>query len=136
MLRAILNKSWKQHPTKHWLYNHLLPISETIQTKCMGHCWRSKNELISDILPWTPSHRHASVGWPIRTYQQQCCMNTGYRLEDLPEMMNDIWMARESGESLLVAQHDDSIYKSPTHLPQAKCATRLVFKWSKGSELW
>ena len=25
MLRAILNKSWRQHPTRHQLYGHLLP---------------------------------------------------------------------------------------------------------------
>ena len=31
MLRAILNKSWQQHPTRHQLYNHLPPITETIK---------------------------------------------------------------------------------------------------------
>ena len=31
MLRAILNKSWKQHPTRKQLYGHLPPISQTIQ---------------------------------------------------------------------------------------------------------
>ena len=31
MLRAILNKSWQQHPTRHQLYGHLLPITKTIQ---------------------------------------------------------------------------------------------------------
>ena len=30
MLRAILNKSWEQHPTKQQLYGHLPPISKTI----------------------------------------------------------------------------------------------------------
>ena len=41
MLRAILNKSWKQHPTKQQLYCHLPPISKTIQirwTRHAGHC--------------------------------------------------------------------------------------------------
>ena len=28
MLRAILNKSWQQHPTKHQLYGHLPPYHE------------------------------------------------------------------------------------------------------------
>ena len=53
MLRAILNKSWWQHPTRHQLYGHLLPITKTIQvrrTRHTGHCWRSKDELISDVL--------------------------------------------------------------------------------------
>ena len=30
MLRAILNKSWRQHPTRHQLYSHLPPITKTI----------------------------------------------------------------------------------------------------------
>ena len=45
MLRAILNKSWQQHPTRHQLYGHLPPITKTIQvrqTRHVGHCWRSK----------------------------------------------------------------------------------------------
>ena len=46
MLRAILNKSWWQHPTKHQLYGHLPPITKTIQvrrSRHAGHCWRSRN---------------------------------------------------------------------------------------------
>ena len=29
MLRATLNKSWRQHPTRHQLYGHLPPITKT-----------------------------------------------------------------------------------------------------------
>ena len=50
MLRALLNKSWKQHPTKHQLHGHIPPISKTIQirrTRHPRHCWRSQSELIS-----------------------------------------------------------------------------------------
>ena len=53
MLRAILNKSWRQHPTRHQLYGHLPPITKTIQvrrTRHAGHCWRSRDELIRDTL--------------------------------------------------------------------------------------
>ena len=56
MLRAILNKSWRQHPTRLQLYGHLPPITKTIQARRArhaGHCWGSKDELISDILLWT-----------------------------------------------------------------------------------
>ena len=59
MLRAILNKSCRQHPTRHELYGHLPPIMKTIQvrrTRHTGHCWRSRNELISDVLLWTHTH--------------------------------------------------------------------------------
>ena len=44
MLRAVLNKSWRQHPTRHQLYGHLPPITKIIQvrrTRHAGHCWRS-----------------------------------------------------------------------------------------------
>ena len=59
MLRAILNKSWRQHPTRHQLYGHLPPITKTIQvrrTRHAGHCWRSRDELIRDVRLWTPTH--------------------------------------------------------------------------------
>ena len=58
MLRAILNKFWRQHPTRHQLYGHLPPITKTIQvrrTRHAGHCWRSRDELISDELLRTPN---------------------------------------------------------------------------------
>ena len=31
MLRAVLNKSWRQHPTKQQLYGHLSPITKIIR---------------------------------------------------------------------------------------------------------
>ena len=70
MLRAILNRSWRQHPIKQQLYGHLPPIAKTIQirrTRHAGHSWRSRDELISDVLPWTPSHGRAKAGRPART---------------------------------------------------------------------
>ena len=92
MLRAILNKSWRQHPTRYQLYGHLPSITKTIQvrrTKHAGHCWRSRDELISDVLLWTPTCGRAKAGRPARTYIQQLCEDTGYSPEDLPEAMND-----------------------------------------------
>ena len=98
MLRAILNKSWRQHPTRHQLYGHLLPITKTIQvrrTRHAGHCWRSRDELISDVLLWTPAHGRAKAGRPARTYIQQLCEDTGCCPEDLPEAINDMEKWRE-----------------------------------------
>ena len=92
MLRAILNKSWRQHPTKHQLYGHLLPITKTIQvrrTRHAGHCWRIRDELIRDVLLWTPTHGRAKAGRPARTYIQQLCEDTGCCPEDLPRAMKD-----------------------------------------------
>ena len=84
MLRAILNKPWRQHPTRHQLYGHLPPITKTI------HCWRSKDELISDLLLWTPAYGQAKrAGRPAQTYIQQLCEDMGCSPEDLPKSMND-----------------------------------------------
>ena len=92
MLRAILNKSWRQHPTRRQLYGHLSPITKTIQVRRArhaGHCWRSKDELVSDVLLWTPTYGQAKAGRPAQTYIQQLCEDTGCNPEDLPEVMND-----------------------------------------------
>ena len=98
MLRAILNKSRRQHPTRHQLYGHLPPITKTIQvrrTRHAGHCRRSKDELISDLILWTPAYGRAKAGRPARTYIQQLCEDTGCSLEDLQEAMNDREKGRE-----------------------------------------
>ena len=81
MLRAILNRSWQQHHTRYQLYGHLPPITKTIQvrrTRHAGHSWRSKDELIREVLLWTPAYGQAKAGRPARTYIQQLC-----------EVMND-----------------------------------------------
>ena len=76
-----------------YIYIYVLPpITKTIQvrrTRHAGHCWRSKDELISNVLLWTPTYGCAKVGRPARTYIQQLCEDTGCNFEDLPEAMND-----------------------------------------------
>ena len=111
MLRAILNKSWRQHPTRHQLYGHLPPITKTIQvrrTRHAGHCLRSRDELISDVLLWVPhmaeqksddQHEHTFSKYVrIRDVVQKTCQRRwtiGKRGE------------RGSGISVLPAWHDD-----------------------------
>ena len=109
MLRAILNKSWRQPPTRHQLYGHLPPITKTIQvwqTRHAVHYWRSRDEFISDVLLWTPTYGWAKARrlargyrmWPVRPYQRR-------------------WTIRRSGErrsgiSLTAARHDDDVLTS------------------------
>ena len=107
MLRAILNKSWRQHPTTHQLYGHLPPIMKTIQvrrTRHAGHCWRSRDELISDVLLWTPTHGRAKAGRPGQTYIQQLCEDIGCCPGDLPEAM--IGKVTKEGQGYPCYQHD------------------------------
>ena len=66
------------------------------RTRLAGHCWKSKDELIRDVLWWTPSHGRAKAGRPAKTYIQQLCADTGCSLEDLPEVMDNrkVWWER------------------------------------------
>ena len=103
MLRAILNKSWRQHSTRHQLYGHQPPITKTIQvrrTRNAGHSWRSRDELISDVLLWTPTYGKAKAGRQARTYIQQLCEDTGCSPEALPEAMNDREKWRERARDI------------------------------------
>ena len=99
ILRAILNETLRQHPIKQQLYGYQPPITKIIQTRRTrhaGYCWKSKDELISDILRWIPSLGRANIGRPARTNQQQLCVDTGCSLEDLPGAMDvkDGWQER------------------------------------------
>ena len=114
MLRAILNKSWRQHPTKQQLYSHLPPIKKTIkirQTKHAGHSWRSRDELISDVLLWTPSQDRAKAG-----DQLEPKYSSSVPIQDVVlKTCRKQWMIgrggeRGSGISMLTAWHDDDIY--------------------------
>ena len=92
MLRAILNKSWQQHPTRRQLYGHLPPITKTKQARRIRHakhCWRSKDEIVSDVLLWTPAYGQSKAGRPARTFIQQLCDDTGCNPENPPKAMND-----------------------------------------------
>ena len=92
ILRAILNRSWRQYPTNSSCTATSHPSQKTIQirrTRHAGHCWRRRDELFSDVFQWTPTHGRAKVGRPARTYIQQLCEDTGCSPEDLPKAMND-----------------------------------------------
>ena len=92
MLRAILTKTWRKQPTRQQLYGHLPLIPKTIQirrNRHARHCKKSKGELISVILMWTPSHGRAKAGRPVKKYTQQLCAYRGFSLEDLPGAMDD-----------------------------------------------
>ena len=57
MLRAILNKSWRQHPTKQQLYGHVLPVTKTIKirrTRLTGHYCRCREKAHEWCTPVDP----------------------------------------------------------------------------------
>ena len=107
----MLNWIWQQHPTRHQLYGHLPPITKTIQarrTRHAGHCWRSKDEFVSDVLLWTP---HMAKQKQDDQLKHTCSCYV--RIQDVALK---IWQRqcmigrsgeRGSGISVLAAQHDD-----------------------------
>ena len=66
------------------------------KSKTNKTCWKSRNELISDILLWTTMHEHISVGYLAKIYFHQLCAETEFCVEDLPKAINDRQLARVS----------------------------------------
>ena len=129
MLRAILNKSWRQHPTRHQLYGHLPPITKTIQvrrTRHAGHCWRSRDELIS-MYSYGPPH----IAEQKQDDQQEHTFSNYVRIRDVVQKTcQRRWTIGKSGErgsgiSVLAARHDDDDDKSYiyNHLSVCKSMT-------------
>ena len=65
-------------PTSH------LPNHPRRKGRYARHSWRTKDELISDVLLWTPTH-----GQLTKTYIHQRCVDTGWSRDDLLGAMND-----------------------------------------------
>ena len=112
LVNSICLLYWRQHPTRHQQNSHLPPITKTIQirrTRHAGHCWRSKDELISDVLLWTPSH----LAKQKQDDQLEHAYNSYVRIRRVaPKTCQKRWMIGRSGErgseiSVLTARHDD-----------------------------
>ena len=88
MLRAVPNKSWKQHLTKQQLHDHLPPISQTNQERRRRHAEhyeRSKDELI--CVTFFSGLLHMDT--PAKACIHQLCVDTECSLEDLPRAIVD-----------------------------------------------
>ena len=113
MMWAILNKSWRQHPTKQQLYGHLQPITKTVQvrTRHRGNCWKISNGLHNWRTPVDPLTWRAKAGHPARTYIQKLSADTGCSLETYREWWTiERGGGRGPGRSLQMVRHDDILY--------------------------
>ena len=75
-----------------YIYVHIHTMTYMHEYICIYiyiYCWRSRDELIRDVLLWIPTHGRAKAGRPARTYIQQLCEDTVCCPEDLPRAMND-----------------------------------------------
>ena len=73
----LLNFSTEQGQT----VSTFLPI-QVKRARHAEHWWRSKYELINDILLWTTTNGHTSVNQLVKTNIYQLCVNIGCRLDD------------------------------------------------------
>ena len=55
----------------------------------IGHFWRIKSELVSDLLLWQPVHGQRPRGRPAKTVIDQLSEDTGCNLSELQNAMND-----------------------------------------------
>ena len=107
MLRAVLNISWKEHPTKQTLYGKLPPIIKTIKERRLrfaGHCWRAKQEIVSDVLFWNPRHGKRKRGRPEINYLDNLRDDIELSEEDLKMgMLDREWWKRRVDEFRLTS---------------------------------
>ena len=111
MLRALLNKSRRQQPTRQQLYGHLPYITKTLKfrrTRHAGYRWRSRDELISDVLLWTPTYGRAK-----QDDQLEHTFSSYVRIQNVAlKTCQRRWTIGRSGEkgsgiSMLAARYDD-----------------------------
>ena len=90
-LALTLNISWREHLTNKELYKDIPKIRDTIRQhrlRFVGHCWRSKEEIVSDVPLWQPSHGKRERGRPA-TFISLLMNDTGCTIEELPNAMDN-----------------------------------------------
>ena len=92
MLRAILNRYWKDHPNNKDIYGNIPDICTSIRQQRLhfyGHCWRSRLELASNVIIWQPTHGKRKIGRPRRTYVDQLVDDTLCDVNEIKKAMED-----------------------------------------------
>ena len=132
MLRAILNKSWRQHPTRHQLYGHLPPITklskldEPDMQNIAGEAGTSSLVMYSYGPPYMAEQKqddqleHTYSSYVrIRNVALRTCQRrwTRRRSEE-----------RGSGISVLAARHDDDDTFPNDICPKVNVIARLEYE--------
>ena len=96
----ITNK--RNQKTNKELYSNLPKIIDTLMIRrpqFIGHCWRKKDEVISDPLLWEPMHNTRKRGRPATTYVDQLRNDTGLSIAELKSIMGNRkeWMKLVNG---------------------------------------
>ena len=109
MLWAILNKPWRQHPTRHQLYGHLPPITKTIQVRRTRHTAGEAGTSSWVMYSYGPPHMAGQK----QDDQLEHTFSSYMRIRDVAlKTCQRRWTIRRNGErrseiSVLAARHDD-----------------------------
>ena len=101
MLRAILNKSWRQQPTRHQQYGHLPPITKTVQVR--------RTRYVAVMYFYGPPHMANQK----QDDQLEHTFSRYVRIRDVAlKTCQKRWIIGRSGDrgsgiSVLAARHDD-----------------------------
>ena len=100
MLRVVKNVTFRQRIANEVLYAGLPRISTSIRERLLRfsrHCWRGKNDVVSDLALWEPKHGKRSVGGQARTFVDLLEADTGVPRDCLPAAMDNRVGWREGG---------------------------------------
>ena len=92
MLHAVFNVSLEQYNTKLQVKAIYLPFRKTSKKTWVTHagqCWDRKDELMNEVLQYTPTHGHTRVIRLVKKLHSFFRAVTGCHLEDLPRVMVD-----------------------------------------------
>ena len=123
MLRVVKNVTWQHRITNGVLYAGSPRISTTIRERRLrfsGHCWRSKNEVASDLFLWEPKYGKRSVGGQAHTFVDLLEADTDVPRDCMPAVMDDKvgWRKRAMGGSTEVDLVLVEVVNKPTGLRQ------------------
>ena len=84
------------------LYGNLPKITDTLKIRRLrfiGHCWRRKDEVLSELLLWEPKHGARKRARPATTYVEQLRNDTGLSIAELKSIMGNRkeWMKVVNG---------------------------------------
>ena len=94
-LKRVQNLNWVNHPTLEQIYSGLSRISSVLTSRRLrfaGHCFRAKEQAISDLLLWSPIGQIRKL-----TFLDTLKRETGLEVEEIKTAMldRDLWRERE-----------------------------------------
>ena len=98
LLRRAQNLSWKDHHTLQDIYGTIPKLSERLaqcRSRFAGHCFRAKDEIISDLIMWKASNSRKL------TFPDIISRDSGIPVKELPTAMadKDFWRSVVHGIS-------------------------------------